>query len=148
MLQWLVFAGRFDIHYSVCSLSRFQVAPRNGHLKLARKVMGYLRKFPRRGYTVNSSTPKFDMDMDKVKLNQDFGNQYHYFTEDIDPIFPEALVQELEINVFVDADHGHDKVTGRSVTGIFAFLDPHQSCHSPSVKKVYRPQPLELSLLH
>jgi hypothetical protein len=84
--------------------------------------MGYLRKFPRRGYNVNPNPPKFDMDMDKVKLNQDFGNQYHYFTKNLDPRFPEALVLELEINVFVDADHGHDKVTGRSVTGVFAFV--------------------------
>ena len=79
--------------------------PRDGHLKLAKKVMGYLCMLPRRRYTVNPSPPKFDMDMAKVELNQDFGNQYHYFSEDMDPRFLKALVLELEINVFVDEDH-------------------------------------------
>ena len=28
----------------------------------------------------------------------------------------------LCISIFVDSDHGHDKVTGRSITGIIAFI--------------------------
>ena len=28
----------------------------------------------------------------------------------------------MDINIFVDTDHAHDKVTGRSITGILAFV--------------------------
>jgi hypothetical protein len=28
----------------------------------------------------------------------------------------------MDINIFVDANHAHDKVRGRSVTGLFCFV--------------------------
>eukprot|EP00957_Ditylum_brightwellii_P165922 12633497-Ditylum_brightwellii.AAC.1 len=77
---------------------------RVGHLKLARKIFGYLKKYPKRGY--------------KVDLKLDFGTQYSYFEEELDPRFPEPLLEELDLHIFCDADHEHDKVTGRSITGI------------------------------
>eukprot|EP00957_Ditylum_brightwellii_P155307 11823023-Ditylum_brightwellii.AAC.1 len=40
----------------------------------------------------------------------------------LDPRFPEPLVGELDITFFCDSDHGHDKVTGRSVTGLFGVI--------------------------
>ena len=59
-----------------------------------------------------------DLDYQKVDLKLDFGTQYSYFEEELDPRFPEPLLEELDLHVFRDADHGHDKVTGRSITGI------------------------------
>jgi len=120
--QWLVVAGRLDITHAIASLSRFSSAPREGHLELAKHLLGYLKKYPRLGYTVNPAPPSIDHDYQQVELKQDFGNQYAYFNEDLDPRFPVALVPELDINIFVDADHGHDKVTGRSITGLVAFV--------------------------
>jgi hypothetical protein len=120
--QWLVVAGRFDINYAVSSLSRFASAPREGHLYLARKLFGYLRKYPNKGYTINPAPPKIDAEYQKVTLKQDFGGQYHYFNEELDPKFPEPLLKELDVNMFCDSDHGHDKVTGRSITGIICFV--------------------------
>jgi hypothetical protein len=55
-------------------------------------------------------------------LKEDFGGQYHYFQEDLDPKFPEPLVPEMDTNICVDANHTHDKVTGGSVTGLFCFV--------------------------
>ena len=120
--QWLVVAGRFDINYAVSSLSRYAVAPREGHLSLARKIFGYLRKYPKRGYVVNPKPPTIDIEYEVIETKTDFGNQYHYFKEELDPRFPPPLLMELDINIFVDADHAHDKVTGRSITGILAFV--------------------------
>ncbi len=54
MSQWLITMGRFDIHYDVSSLSRFSTAPRRNHLNMARKVLGYLKKYPRKGYVVST----------------------------------------------------------------------------------------------
>eukprot|EP00980_Cylindrotheca_fusiformis_P019026 scaffold6396_cov63-Cylindrotheca_fusiformis.AAC.1 len=40
----------------------------------------------------------------------------------MDPRFPAPLMDELAINIFVDADHAHDKVSGRSITGLLATV--------------------------
>ena len=55
-------------------------------------------------------------------MKYDFGNQYTYFSEEIFDKFPELILNELNINVFVDANHGHDKVTGRLTTGLFVVV--------------------------
>ena len=120
--QWLIVAGRFDLCYAISSLSRFGAAPRQDHIKHARRVMGYLRKFPRRGYVINPDPPHFDPIYEKVEVKCDFGNQYNYFHEDIDSKFPPPLLDELALNLFVDADHGHDKATGRSITGTLVMV--------------------------
>ena len=120
--QWVVTSGRFDINYAVSSLSRFSAAPREGHLILARKVLGYLKKYPKKGYIINPAPPIIKPKFEDVEIKYDFGNQYCYFKEDLDPRFPTPLVDELEINIFCDADHGHDKVTGRSITGIIVMV--------------------------
>ena len=43
--NWLVTLGRFDIAYSVNTLSRFSQAPRKGHLEGIKRVFGCLKKF-------------------------------------------------------------------------------------------------------
>ncbi|MGH3054901.1 MAG: reverse transcriptase domain-containing protein, partial [Gaiellaceae bacterium] len=118
--QWLVTSGRFDIAFAVSSLSRFSCAPREGHLDLAKKLFGYLKRFPKKGYFVNAKSPIVTTKYEDIR--QDFGNQYDYFTEEMDPRFPIPLLQELPITIFVDADHGHDKTSGRSITGLFSFI--------------------------
>ena len=42
-LQWCLTLGRFDIAVAVMSLSSFRAAPREGHLKRAQHIYGYLR---------------------------------------------------------------------------------------------------------
>jgi len=84
--------------------------------------MGYLRKHPKHGYFINPRPPTVPTDFERVAIKEDFGYQCSHFTEDIDPRFPEPLLAELDINIFVDADHGHDKVTGGSITGLIALV--------------------------
>ena len=91
-------------------------------MELAEDVLGYLKKYPARGYVINPKPPTIDPKYETVKLKEDFGGQYQYFHEDLDPKFPEPLVPEMAVNIFVDANHAHDKVTGRSVTGLFCFV--------------------------
>ena len=110
--QWLVVAGRFDINYAISSLSRYAAEPRRGHLGLAEDVLGYLKKYPARGHIINPKPPKIDTKYSVVQLKEDFGGQYQYFQEDLDPRFPIPLVPEIDVNIFVDANHAHDKVTG------------------------------------
>jgi uncharacterized protein YciI len=41
-LQWLITLGRFDIATAVMSMSRFRVAPREGHLDRLKRIYGYI----------------------------------------------------------------------------------------------------------
>eukprot|EP00957_Ditylum_brightwellii_P210500 15365052-Ditylum_brightwellii.AAC.2 len=120
--QWLVVLGRLDITYVVSSLSRFSAMPRVGHLKLARNIFGYLKKHPKRGYVINPTLLQLDLDYQKADLTLDFGTHYSYFEEELDPRFPEPLLEELDLHVFCNADHVHDKVTGRSITKIMSVV--------------------------
>ena len=120
--QWIVSSGGFDICY-VASLSRFSAAPRKGHLEMTRYVLGYLKKYPKKGYYINGKEPEIiNSDYEKFVPEHDFGTQYHYFKEELDPRFPEPKIEELKISIFCDAYHGHDKRTGRSITGIIVFV--------------------------
>ena len=56
--QWIVTSGRFDICHAVASLSRFFVAPRKRHLELTRYMLGYLKKYPKKGYYINGKEPE------------------------------------------------------------------------------------------
>ena len=59
-------------------------------------------------------------------LNLDFAKRFEEFypdaVEEIDVKVPEPKVDELEITVFVDSDHAHDRLTQRSVTGLLILL--------------------------
>ena len=55
-------------------------------------------------------------------MKYDFVNKYAYFSEEIGNQFPESILDELYIHVFVDARHGHDKVTGISITGLLSVV--------------------------
>ena len=121
--QWLILRGRIDITYATCSLSRFAAAPREKHLELARHILGYLKKFPKKGIVIDPTPPKFQSDTEKGEYTfEQFGHQYNTFTEEIDPHFPEPRIPQLDTTIFSDADHGHDLVTGKSVTGTLAFV--------------------------
>ena len=55
-------------------------------------------------------------------FTQELGALYSDAAEELDANLPTPLVEEISITVFVDRDHGHDKVTRRSITSLIAFL--------------------------
>ena len=55
--QWISTSGRFDITFEVANLSRFAHSPREGHLKRAEKIFGYLKKYTKRGYIIDPRNP-------------------------------------------------------------------------------------------
>eukprot|EP00957_Ditylum_brightwellii_P052692 3994490-Ditylum_brightwellii.AAC.1 len=40
----------------------------------------------------------------------------------MDPRFPEPMFEDFDAHAFCDADHGHDQITGRSITGLFTIV--------------------------
>lgn len=71
-----------------------------------------------------SSRPiKIDLIINKEqKINKEFGNQYSYYNEEKDDKHPETRIEGLEFMGFSDSDHGHDYVTGWSITGVIDFM--------------------------
>jgi hypothetical protein len=121
MLQWVVSLCRIDICFAVSSLSRFCACPREGHLSRALRIWGYLKKYPSRSLRITSESLPFRGEtLDRDLIN--FTEQYAYAREEIDSRFPRPMGDELDISVFFDSDHGHDKVTGRSISGVIIMV--------------------------
>eukprot|EP00957_Ditylum_brightwellii_P198798 15152994-Ditylum_brightwellii.AAC.1 len=69
--------GQLDITHAISLLSRFSAAPREG------------------GYAINPNPLKIDGEYKKVEVKLNFGAQYSYFREEIDPRSPKPLFEEL-----------------------------------------------------
>ena len=119
--NWVVTLGRMDVAYAINTLARFSMAPRLGHLQAAFRVFGYLRH-----------THKKQIVIDPQPLDWSNFHSDHYDTwkefypdaeEELPPNMPTAKGAKARITVYVDADHAHDKVTRRSVTGIILFVN-------------------------
>ena len=91
---------------------------------MARRVLGYLKKFPKKGIVMDPRPPNIEdtKSKDKSRRYEDFGHQYKYYKEHIDEEFPEATLEEMLTTIFCDSDHAHDLVTGRSITGLLGFV--------------------------
>ena len=59
--NWLITLGRFDIAYAVNALSRHNMAPRQGHLKAAIRIFGYLKKFYKGRLMIDPNYPIHSM---------------------------------------------------------------------------------------
>ena len=127
ILRWLVELGLVDIHLEVSKLSSFLASPRLGHLHQTFHIFKYLSNHD------NSWIP-----LDPAKLNIDWRGSsehspgvrremmkkiYQDAEEDIPSNAPEPRGKSVQINCYVDADHAGDKVTRRSHTGIFIFIN-------------------------
>lgn len=122
--QWMVLTGRIDITYAISSLARYAAGPREGHLKMAREILGYLKKFPKKGIVMDPRPPTIDISTNASdrQVYEEFTHQYKYYKEELDLYFPDPTINELDIAVFCDSDHAYDLVTGRSITGLIAFV--------------------------
>jgi hypothetical protein len=122
MAQWACTIGRLDIAFAVSSLSRFSAAPRTQHLALALHLFGYLKKNPNRRIVLDSRPLLVDDDLRTDSFHPDFLEDYPDAKEDVALDHPPAYGRELETSVFFDADHAHDHVTRRSISGLIVFV--------------------------
>ena len=122
ILQWIVLIGRYDVCYATSSLSRFSSSPRQGHLDRVKRVFGYLRVNPNKSIRINPSHIGDLPEPMATNVMKNMKKAYPDAQEEENPTDPEPLGKSLPITVFVDADHAHDHVTRRSITGILAFV--------------------------
>ena len=124
--RWIhapLFIGRLDIAFAVLKLSRFLAASRSQHLELVSlHLFVYLKKNPNRCIALGSRPLLVD---DKLLINSfhpDFLEDYPDRCEDVDPTLPKAYGAKLTTSAFFDADHAHNHVTSRSISGILFLL--------------------------
>ena len=124
ILIWVVGLGRSDVAHATSSLSIFSAYPQEGHLARALCVFGFLKKRPKGRYVVNSRDPILRGGEEALgkDFTQELGALYPDSAKELDANIPTPLVEEIRITVFVHSDHGHDKLTRISITGLIAFL--------------------------
>ena len=69
-------------------------------MRRAIKILGYLKKYMKRGYTIDPKPPKENIKYEDVL--PDFGNQYDDFKEEFDDQVPTPKMKELPITRFAD----------------------------------------------
>ena len=117
--NWMITLGRFDIHYATGAMARFSMAPREGHLKALLRVFGYLKKFPHGQLLVDPNPPDHDQ---FESIDQTWTEFYPDAEEELPPDLPIPKGKPARTTCYVDADHAHDVVTRRSVTGVLLFF--------------------------
>jgi hypothetical protein len=129
ILRWICELGRVDILYEVSVLSQYLAQPRIGHLNQCLNIFYYL-KYHNRSWTVMDPT-RFDVNWNP-RGNNDIPPQeratvmkelYTDASELIPHNIPESRGKEVDINVFVDADHAGNKITRRSHTGVIITVN-------------------------
>ena len=124
MLNWVVSVGRFDVAHATASMSRFSSCPRKGHLERVLRIFSYLKRRINRRFIIDSRDPLYHGDRDEMNADvaEELEKAYPDAAEEVDVNVPKPMVDEMEISVFVDSDHAHDKVTRRSMTGMIIFV--------------------------
>ena len=118
--QWAITLGRFDIQYATMILSRYSIQPREGHLKRVLRIFGYLKHHLKARILIDLDEPNYDgVDF----LDHDWTETYPDAAEDIPDDMPKPVTRPVSITVYVDASHGSDLVTRRSVTGILLCVN-------------------------
>jgi hypothetical protein len=102
-------------------MSRFDMLPREGHLKAVKRILSYLKTFPKRRVIIDTSYT--DHSMYPVEYHSNWMEFYPDASEEIPKDLPPEKGPRVRMTVYVDADHAHDLVTRRSITGILVTLN-------------------------
>jgi hypothetical protein len=95
--------------------------PRDEHLKAVKRILSYLKTFLKGRVIIDASYPDHS-----VYSVEDHSNWMEFYP-DAGEVIPKNLPPEngprVRMTVYVDADHAHDLVTRRSITGILVMLN-------------------------
>lgn len=120
-LQWLITLGQFNIATAVMSMSRFRVAPREGHLDRLKRMYGYVKKMKNGAIQVRVDEP--DHSGLPTKDHSWETSVYGNVTELIPHNAPLASGKPVVLTSYVDANLYHDTVTGQSVMGVLHLIN-------------------------
>ena len=119
--QWVVSIGRFDVAVHLMTLSSFRAQPRRGHLDRIKRVYAYLIKMKHAVIRYRTDLPDVS---DFIFPELDWSNTpYAGAVEELPTNLPPARGKSLLMTTFVDANLGHDIISGKSVTGVLHFFN-------------------------
>ena len=103
------------------TLSSFRAQPRQGHLERMKRVYAYLCK-------MKEATIRYRTDMPDISdfafPSFDWSNSpYAGAKEELPSDLPPARGKKVLMTTFVDANLGHDVISGKSVTGVLHFFN-------------------------
>ena len=123
MLQWAVTLGRMDIHHAVMCMSRFRAEPKKGHLLAVSKIFGFLSNYKTASIKFRTEMPDYSKFLAEQPNDFDWSYIYGKVTELVPDGMPPAKGKSVRATYWVDANLGHDKVTGRSCSGIIPMFN-------------------------
>jgi hypothetical protein len=118
---WMIVLGRFDLSYAISAMNRFNMLPREGHLKAVKRILCYLKTFPKGRVIIDTSYP--DHSVYPVEDHSNWMEFYPDASEEITKYLPPEKGPRVRMTVYVDADHAYDLVTRRSIAGILVMLN-------------------------
>jgi hypothetical protein len=95
--------------------------PRGGHLKAVKIILSYLKTFPKGRVIIDTSYP--DHSVYPVEDHSNWMEFYPDTGEEFPKDIPSEKGPRVRMTVYDDADHAHDLVTRRSITGILVMLN-------------------------
>jgi hypothetical protein len=102
-------------------MNRFNIFPREGHLKAVKRILSYLKTFPKGRIIIDTSYP--DHYVYPVEDHSNWMQFYPDAGEEIPKDLPPEKGPRVRMTVYVDVDHAHDLVTRRFITGILVMLN-------------------------
>ena len=119
--QWLISLGRFDISVHVMTLSSFRAKPRQGHLDRIKRVYGYVCKMKHAAIRFRTEMPDVtDFTFAELDWND---TPFRDAREEFPTNLPAPRGKPVLMTTYVDANLGHDVLSGKSVTGVLHFLN-------------------------
>ena len=119
-LQWAVSLCRYDIHCAVMTMGRFRVAPRKGHLDRAKRIVGYLARYPNAAIRFRTHIPNTGEEPPVYDWIQ---TAYGPCEEELPWNMPEPKGKPMRLSAFEDANLYHCLVTGRAAMGMLYFAN-------------------------
>ena len=119
--QWLISLGRFDIGVHIMTLSSFRARPRRGHLDRIKRIYGYVCKMRHGAIRFRTEMPDVT---DFTFLEEDWNDTpFKDVREEFPTNMPAARGLPVLMTTFHDANLGHDKISGKSVTGVLHYFN-------------------------
>jgi hypothetical protein len=100
---------------------RFNILPREGHLKAVKRILAFLRTFPKGRVIIDTSYP--DHSVHPVEEHSNWMEFYPDDGEEITNDLPPVKGPRVRMTVYIDADHRYDLVTRRSIIGILVMMN-------------------------
>ncbi len=89
-------------------------------MKDVKRILCYLKTFPKGRLIVDAAYPDYSLYL--VEDHPNWKDFYSDAEEEIPNDLPVSKGPKVVMTVYVDADHAHDLVTRRSITGILMML--------------------------